>query len=68
MSAPYVWDHLSLTGPGAGLTACGKKLADVHATGETTAHIPYSYTDQNIRDGYRCTVCVQAWFGEVPNA
>ena len=62
LTRDYRWDHISLTGPGAGLTACGKTFAEVGD--DTHAHIPYSFSDKDIRASYRCPACVAAWFAE----
>jgi hypothetical protein len=60
----YTWDHISLTGAGAGLTACGRTLRATHDAGDRTAHIPYSFTDTQIRTAYQCEECVKAWFAD----
>jgi hypothetical protein len=64
MEREYAWDHISLTGAEAGLTACGLRLRDVHARNESTAYIPYSFTDRDIKRAYHCAACKAAWWGE----
>lgn len=59
-----MWTHMSLTGPWAGVTACGETLATAHARGETTAHVPYAWDDAAIRAGFTCPACLAAWFSE----
>ena len=58
--------HISLTGPGAGLTACNEPLSDCKARGEMTGHLPYSWPgyaslDAWVKAHITCRECRREW-------
>ena len=54
--------HISLTGVGCGLTACGRTLGYVHEQGDKSAHVPYSGNiEQWVQSTVTCADCRNEW-------
>jgi len=58
----YKTKHISLTGAGAGRTACDRKLSAIRFDGHISAHLPYSGNLEDwVTDNINCLACLDAW-------